>query len=160
MIWESRCIALHFVVSKASPAVSGRCVKTAPSWQGRRLRWWPRSSGYSSGIAPTNLLQSRSALNKKDSEKREKKEWKVKSWLHTFTLNVLYFFISLHEHLPPFLRLRSHWLRQVTESCGIWQIKRLWRTDTNHYPSPALTIWMFKTKMSLCVWADLWLVVS
>lgn len=60
-------------VSQASPAASGKCVKTAPSWQGRRLRWWLMSSGCSSGILPTNLLQSESVLNKKYSEKQKKR---------------------------------------------------------------------------------------
>lgn len=62
---------------------------------------------------------------------KRKKEWKVRSWNHTFPFNVPNFFISLDEHLSPFLCLSSHWLREVTESCGIWKIERLSRIEIN-----------------------------
>lgn len=42
------------------PAASGRCVRRAPSWPGRRRRWWRRSSGCSSGSVQPSPLQGRS----------------------------------------------------------------------------------------------------
>lgn len=59
---------------------------------------------------------------------KTKKQAKWGSDIYTIPLHSLHFFISLDEHLSPLLRLSSHWLRQVTESCRIWQIEGLsWR---------------------------------
>lgn len=45
--------------------------------------------------------------------------------MNTFPLGVLNFFVSLDEHVPPLLRLSSHWLRQVTESVRVGQVEGL-----------------------------------
>lgn len=57
------------------------------------------------------------------TERRERKPL-------TFPLCVLNLLISLDEHLPPPLRLRSHGLGQVAESVGVGQVQGLsqgWR---------------------------------
>lgn len=60
-------IHCHIILShqalKAPPAVPGRCARRAPSWQGTKPRWWPRSNGCSSGTGQTSLLQNGSVLN-------------------------------------------------------------------------------------------------
>lgn len=47
---------------------------------------------------------------------------------NTFTLTVLHFLISLDKHLLPFFGLSSHWLRQISESHRICQVKCLLKT--------------------------------
>lgn len=80
---------------------------------------------------------------------------KVESWKHTITLRVLHLFISLDEHLSPFLRLSSHWFRKVTESCRVWQIQCLSRSGinltSNHFYHPLPSNKKIITNTSCCV---------
>lgn len=149
---------------KASPAVSGRCVKRAPSWPGRRLRWWLRSSGYSSGIVPTSLLQSKSALNKNNSKQQKKKRRKSEELKYIPSPSMFstssYLWMNICLLFSVWAPIGFDRSRKVAgfERLRVYQGKKEIKAVHFNYSSPPK--YECPRQRSQCVWSYLWLVVS